>query len=83
MNSSMRSEDDIEDYTSQEVFGRFKGVLTDREEVVLCFRFGLDGCKRSTLQEVASMLGLKTRERVRQIQNIALFKLRRALRKDK
>jgi RNA polymerase primary sigma factor len=41
-------------------------------------RFGLDGGKPKTLEEVGKNFGV-TRERIRQLQNIALAKLRRAL----
>ena len=43
-------------------------------------RFGLDGGKPKTLEEVGKKFGV-TRERIRQLQNIALTKLRRALNK--
>ena len=45
-------------------------------------RFGLDGQKPKTLEEVGQEFGV-TRERIRQLQNIALKKLRRALQKKK
>ena len=40
-------------------------------------RFGLDGGKPKTLEEVGKKFGV-SRERIRQLQNIALSKLRRA-----
>ncbi|HEY6841955.1 MAG TPA: sigma factor-like helix-turn-helix DNA-binding protein, partial [Chthoniobacterales bacterium] len=43
-------------------------------------RFGLDGGKPKTLEEVGKKFGV-TRERIRQLQNIAMAKLRRALAK--
>src|SRR5258708_438821 len=43
-------------------------------------RAGLDGGKRMTLEEVGKKFGV-TRERMRQLQNSALDKLRRALSK--
>jgi DNA-directed RNA polymerase sigma subunit (sigma70/sigma32) len=45
---------------------------------VLTARFGLEGGAEQTLEEVGHSLGL-TRERIRQIQNRALTKLRRRL----
>jgi RNA polymerase primary sigma factor len=55
-------------------------VLDDRERKIIVQRFGLDGGKPKTLEEVGKKFGV-TRERIRQLQNIALAKLRRALRK--
>lgn len=55
-------------------------VLDDREKKIIFSRFGLDGGKAKTLEEVGKKFGV-TRERIRQLQNIALMKLRRALQK--
>ena len=55
-------------------------VLDDRERKIIFKRFGLDGGKPKTLEEVGKIFGV-TRERIRQLQNIALVKLRRALAK--
>jgi RNA polymerase primary sigma factor len=55
-------------------------VLDDRERKIIFQRFGLDGGKPKTLDEVGKKFGV-TRERIRQLQNIALAKLRRALNK--
>src|SRR5438876_4346251 len=55
-------------------------LLDSREKKIISQRFGLDGGKPKTLEDVGKAFGV-TRERVRQLQNIALAKLRRALRK--
>src|ERR1700722_9024439 len=55
-------------------------VLDDRERKIIFERYGLDGGKPKTLEEVGKKFGV-TRERIRQLQNIALAKLRRALAK--
>jgi RNA polymerase primary sigma factor len=55
-------------------------VLDDRERKIIVQRFGLDGGKPKTLEQVGKKFGV-TRERIRQVQNIALAKLRRALSK--
>jgi hypothetical protein len=55
-------------------------VLNDRERTIIFERFGLDDGKPKTLEEVGKKFGV-TRERIRQLQNIALAKLRRALAK--
>src|SRR5215470_17732296 len=55
-------------------------VLDDRERKIIFERYGLDGGKPKTLEEIGKKFGV-TRERIRQLQNIALAKLRRALAK--
>jgi RNA polymerase primary sigma factor len=55
-------------------------VLDDRERTIIFKRFGLDDGKPKTLEEVGKKFGV-TRERIRQLQNIAMAKLRRALAK--
>jgi RNA polymerase primary sigma factor len=54
--------------------------LDPREATILRFRFGLDGGPEKTLEEVGEKFGV-TRERVRQIQNLALRKLRKMIEK--
>jgi RNA polymerase primary sigma factor len=49
--------------------------LDERERTILQLRFGLNGERARTLEEVSQTIG-RTRERVRQIQNQALEKLR-------
>ena len=56
------------------------GVLDEREHRIIGARFGLNGTKPMTLEEVGREFGV-TRERIRQLQNVALDKMRRALRK--
>ncbi len=55
--------------------------LDPREAEILTLRFGLDGSKPKTLEEVGRKFKV-TRERVRQIQNIALTKLRHVMEKQ-
>lgn len=55
--------------------------LEERERTILELRFGLKGDKPKTLEEVSQSIG-RTRERVRQIQNQALDKLRQMLEAD-
>jgi hypothetical protein len=61
-----------------EFLGSLLGVLKPREQVVLKLRFGLDGQPRHTLSQVGKALAI-TGERVRQIQDRALQKLRVAV----
>jgi len=57
-------------------------TLTPRERRVLQLRFGLINAQELTLQEVGQRLGV-TRERIRQIENKALRKLRHPSRSQK
>lgn len=50
-------------------------TLTEREKKVICLRYGLDGGKSYTLEEVGEIFKV-TRERIRQIEAKALRKLR-------
>ena len=65
---------------TESVKATVKSCLDDRERKIIFQRFGLDGGKPKTLEEVGKQFGV-TRERIRQLQNIALAKLRRALAK--
>jgi RNA polymerase primary sigma factor len=53
----------------------FVEKLDDRERLILDLRYGLSGNTAKTLDEVSATIG-RTRERVRQIQNQALKKLK-------
>ena len=55
--------------------------LDEREKKILQMRFGLNGERPLTLEEVGQRIGL-TRERVRQIESKATFKLKRSGRRD-
>jgi len=55
-------------------------VLDEREHRIIDARFGLNGKRPMTLEEVGREFGV-TRERIRQLQNVALEKMRKALRK--
>src|ERR1700736_6786161 len=56
-------------------------VLDDRERKIIFQRFALDGGKSKTLEQVAKKFGF-TRKRIRQLQNIALAKLRSRTQSD-
>jgi len=53
-----------------------KKILNNQEKQIISLRFGIPNGNDMTLEQVGKALGL-TRERVRQIQNKALDKLRR------
>jgi len=61
--------------TLQDTLGSVLHQLSDREMRILQLRFGLAGVGPLTLEETGKMLGI-TRERVRQIQEKAITKLR-------
>ncbi len=52
--------------------------LPDKEQTVIVSRFGLDGDEARTLVEIGRQLGL-TRERVRQIEMMALVRMRNTI----
>jgi RNA polymerase primary sigma factor len=72
--------ENLEDKTVVGMLQEMVGHLDQRESTILRFRFGLDGGMEKTLEEVGEKFGV-TRERVRQIQNLALKKLRRMIEK--
>jgi RNA polymerase primary sigma factor len=72
--------DNLEEKTVTGMLQDMVKHLDDREATILRYRFGLDGGTEKTLEEVGVKFGV-TRERVRQIQNLALNKLRRMIEK--
>ena len=57
-------------------------ILTEREQTILKLRFGLDDGRPRTLEEVGAVYNV-TRERIRQIEEKALTKLRHPSRKKR
>ncbi len=70
----------LEEKTVTKMLQEMVKTLDHREATILKARFGLDGSPQKTLEEVGVKFGV-TRERVRQIQNIALKKLRKMIEK--
>src|SRR6266571_2983921 len=70
----------LEEKTVTKMLQEMVKTLDEREGTILRYRFGLDGGNERTLEEVGQRFGV-TRERVRQIQNIALNKLRKMIEK--
>lgn len=70
----------LEEKTVTHMLQEMVKTLDPREATILKARFGLDGGPEKTLEEVGQKFGV-TRERVRQIQNIALKKLRKMIEK--
>ncbi|MCU0752038.1 MAG: RNA polymerase sigma factor RpoD/SigA [Akkermansiaceae bacterium] len=75
--------DRLVDSDLQDQIGDLLGILDERERRIIDGRFGLNGLKPMLLEDVGREFGV-SRERIRQIQNSALTKMRRALmKKDK
>ena len=70
----------LEEKTVTDMLGSLVDRLQPREASILRFRFGLDGGPERTLEEVGEKFGV-TRERIRQLQNLALRKLRKMIEK--
>lgn len=70
----------LEDKTVTGMLEDMVKKLDAREATILRYRFGLDGGTEKTLEEVGEKFNV-TRERVRQIQNIALRKMRKMIEK--
>ena len=70
----------LEDKTVTGMLEEMVKKLDPREATILRYRFGLDGGSERTLEEVGEKFNV-TRERVRQIQNIALRKMRKMIEK--
>lgn len=66
----------IEHMLDKERVKNLLGVMSEREKQILDMRFGLVDAKTHTLAEVARKLGV-SRERIRQIEEAALKKLRK------
>ena len=57
--------------------GRLIGILDKREQEIIKRRFGIDNNEPKTLEQIGNALGF-SKERIRQIENIAIQKLRKA-----
>ncbi len=64
------------DANFREVLQRIMATLSPREEKIICMRFGIGEKSDHTLEETGRVFGV-TRERIRQIEDAALRKLRR------
>jgi RNA polymerase primary sigma factor len=70
----------LRDKDLRDEVGDLLEALDARERKIIAYRFGLGGGRERTLEEVGRKFGV-TRERIRQLQNIALLKMRKALNK--
>jgi RNA polymerase primary sigma factor len=64
-------------WLSEVVIDRLSSILDEREMTILVRRFGLQGNERETLESIGDDLGI-TRERVRQLEALALKKAARS-----
>ena len=69
-------EENYERKALKEEIEKLLDILTDKEKNVIILRYGLNG-RQMTLGEVAQIYGV-TRERIRQVQNKALLKMKRS-----
>lgn len=70
--------ENLRDKTLQADVNRMIEQLDEREAEIIKLRFGLEGRTPQTLEEVGEVFGI-TRERVRQLQNMALSQMRKAM----
>lgn len=68
----------LEEKTLLQMLGHLVEKLGPREKKIIRLRFGLDGRGEKTLEEIGVQFGL-TRERIRQLQNEALARLRQLI----
>ncbi|HEX8690963.1 MAG TPA: RNA polymerase sigma factor RpoD/SigA [Longimicrobium sp.] len=69
------TEDEVEERLLSERIDRALGTLQPRDAKVLRLYFGLEGGREHTLEEIGDILGV-TRERIRQLRDRALKRLR-------
>lgn len=74
--TAVRPEDATDEHLLKEEVMEVVNELSDREQKIIKLRFGLDGGRPHTLEEVGAEFAV-TRERIRQIEAKALVKLRR------
>lgn len=70
--------DNLQNKTVVQDLNNLIDELDPREAEIIRLRFGLNGEKPKTLEDVGEMFSI-TRERVRQLQNMALSRMRKAL----
>lgn len=63
------------DQQLRQLFAQSLSLLNTKERLIICWRFGFNGSHELTLEEIGKQLNL-TRERVRQIQALAMEKIK-------
>jgi RNA polymerase primary sigma factor len=79
--SAISPYENVREYNLKSDLNRMINSLDRREADILRMRFGLDGHDELTLEEVGRKFKV-TRERVRQLQNLALQKIRKLMAKN-
>lgn len=82
IDDELQTEDLAMEILLREQLEKVLSTLKEREQIILRLRFGLDDGRGRTLEEVGKMFNV-TRERIRQIEAIALRKLRHPSRSRK
>jgi len=67
--------DSLENYSLNNILNNMIKILSEKEAKILYFRYGFNNGESKTLEEVGEIFGL-TRERIRQIENRAIEKLK-------
>ena len=81
-NEEKNIEDEIDlKFKIQEMYIKMKKVLKEREKIIIKLRYGLEGEKVRTQNEIAEMLGI-SRSYVSRIENAAIQKLSEEIEKD-
>jgi RNA polymerase sigma factor (sigma-70 family) len=73
---------ECEDADNTVLINSYLSKLPEREKIILIRRFGLNNYEPMTLEEVGEELSL-TRERIRQLEKVALEKITQMMEKDK
>jgi RNA polymerase primary sigma factor len=68
-------ENHVQNYFLKKAVTKCLDELSEREQKILTERFGIDGQKPKTLEQIGKETGF-SKERIRQIENLALIKLR-------
>jgi len=82
LESDVSTDDEIENQSLKMEINNVLDTLKDREKTVLNHFFGLNGYKELNLDEIAEMFGI-TRERIRQVKEKAIRRLRHWTRSEK
>ncbi|MBU6391516.1 MAG: sigma-70 family RNA polymerase sigma factor, partial [Planctomycetes bacterium] len=79
---TLSPEDELEETYEREAMEHLLEVIDKREAMVIKMRYGLENGEIKTLEEIGKLLNI-SRERVRQIENETIRKLRYILTKEK